>query len=65
MPQMNSKTKSVGEIFTGTTKFEVPKHQRDFSWTGLEVEEHRDWSPTEITETQLRMADAAVRLWKV
>lgn len=39
MPQMTSKTKSVGEIFTGTTKFEVPKHQRDYSWTEIEVEE--------------------------
>jgi len=39
MPQMTSKTKSVGEIFTGTTKFEVPKHQRDYSWTAIEVEE--------------------------
>ena len=36
---MTSKTKSVGEIFTGTTKFEVPKHQRDYSWTKTEVEE--------------------------
>lgn len=39
MPQMTSKTKSVGEIFTGTTKFEVPKHQRDYSWTDIEVDE--------------------------
>ena len=39
MPQMTSKTKSIGEIFTGTTKFEVPKHQRDYSWTAIEVEE--------------------------
>ena len=36
---MTSKTKSIGEIFTGTTKFEVPKHQRDYSWTAIEVEE--------------------------
>jgi uncharacterized protein with ParB-like and HNH nuclease domain len=36
---MTSKTKSIGELFTGVTKFEVPKHQRDYSWTTIEVRE--------------------------
>ena len=54
MPQMTSKTKSVGEIFTGTTKFEVPKHQRDYSWTAIEVEELF----TDIETTQTRSSPA-------
>lgn len=54
MPQMTSKTKSVGEIFTGTTKFEVPKHQRDYSWTAIEVEELF----TDIESTQAKSSTA-------
>jgi len=51
---MTSKTKSVGEIFTGTTKFEVPKHQRDYSWTPIEVEELFN----DIESTQARSSPA-------
>lgn len=54
MPQMTSKTKSVGEIFTGTTKFEVPKHQRDYSWTAIEVEELF----TDIESSQVKSSPA-------
>lgn len=54
MPQMTSKTKSIGEIFTGTTKFEVPKHQRDYSWTAIEVEELF----TDIESSQAKSAPA-------
>jgi hypothetical protein len=39
MPQMTSKTKSIGELFSGVTRFEVPMHQRDYSWTPMEVKE--------------------------
>jgi hypothetical protein len=36
---MTSKTKSIGELFSGVTRFEVPKHQRDYSWSATEVRE--------------------------
>lgn len=54
MPQMTSKTKSVGDLFTGVTKFEVPKHQRDYSWTAMEVEEFF----TDIETSQTKLADS-------